>query len=212
MLDSCFRSFYQTFLINTLLPRMLHYKLSPHLFTLAALLFGIGTLPALYFSQPFAAITLILLSGFFDTLDGSIARAQNQTTAQGAVYDIAADRVVESSIIIGLYFVDPETRGLPCLLMMASAFICVTTFLVVGIFLKNKGEKGFHYSIGIIERTEAFLFFVAMILFPSLFFVFASAFSILVSLTALVRVWEFSHIPNILEKPSLTICSHEKNR
>ena len=189
MIDSYYRAFYQTKIIE---PTLKAFDFaSPHFMTLAALIFGVGIIPALAFNYSKVAIVLLLLSGYFDTLDGSLARAQNRVTAKGAVLDIVSDRIVEFSIIFGLALIDPQSRGLMALLMLGSVLICITSFLVIGVFTTNQSEKSFHYSPGIIERTEAFLFFGLMILFPSLFFPLALLFTGLVLLTSTVRIWQF---------------------
>ena len=132
------------------------------------------------------------MTGFLDTLDGSLARHLKTTSPKGTVFDITSDRLVEFSIILGLYAFDPTHRALGTLLMLGSVLICVTSFLVVGIFEDNQTEKGFHYSPGIMERAEAFLFFGAMILFPSYFMILAILFTSLVFLTAVIRLSQFS--------------------
>lgn len=194
MIDSYFRTKYQTVLVEPLIPTLSQWKLSPNAYTLMALFFGICSAPLLYFQQSILAFVFLLISGYLDTLDGSIARAKGISSNKGAMLDIVSDRVVEASIIIGLYLVNPEARGLISLLMLASTLICVTTFLVVGIFSANNGEKSFHYHPGIMERTEAFIFFSLMILFPSSFFLLGPLFTVLVSVTALRRTKEFISI------------------
>jgi hypothetical protein len=82
--------------------------------------------------------------------------------------------------------------GIFSLLMLGSILICVTSFLVVGIFLENTSQKSFYYSPGLIERAEAFLFFVLMILFSKAFSILAVIFSILVFLTAALRLYQFA--------------------
>ena len=109
----------------------------------------------------------------------------------GAILDITCDRCVEFSIILGLYLVDPTSRPFLSFMMLGSVLVCVTTFLVVALFTPNESEKGFHYSPGLIERAEAFLFFGLMILFPPLFTPLAALFSILVFLTGLLRIRQF---------------------
>lgn len=125
-------------------------------------------------------------------LDGSLARHQNKTSPIGAALDITADRLVEFAIILGLFLIDPHKRGLLCLLMLGSVLLCITTFLVVGIFSENQSEKGFHYSPGLMERTEAFAFFALMMLFPIYFTPLAAIFSALTFFTAGKRLYEFS--------------------
>lgn len=192
MIDTYLRNIFQTACSPSYLRKLSQAKISPHLYTLGALICGLSITPALAYQKIWIALCLLLASGFLDTVDGSVARAKNQATPEGAIFDIVSDRIVETAIIFGLYFVDPESRGLLCLLMLGSILLCITTFLVVGIFVKNTSEKGFYYSPGIIERSEAFIFFGAMILFRNYFFYISILFSALVLITALVRIWQFS--------------------
>lgn len=105
--------------------------------------------------------------------------------------DITADRLVEFSVILGLLLVNPVSRAIPALWMLGSVLLCVTTFLVIGIFSENSGEKSFHYSTGIMERAEAFCFFILMALLPKYFNPLAWTFTGLVFLTAAIRTWQF---------------------
>lgn len=191
MIDSYLRSRYQTIAINPILKRLIALKISPQTITTAALLLGLFIPFSLLFGYRFLALALLLASGYLDTLDGSLARALEKSSPQGAVLDIVFDRIVEYSIILGLFLVDPPSRGLICLMMLGSVLICITSFLVVGIFLQNDSTKSFHYSPGIMERTEAFIFFALMILFPTLFTQLGCLFILLVTMTAFIRIWQF---------------------
>ncbi len=191
MIDSYLRRFYQPVFVDPLLPSLAGIKCAPHYFTCGALACGLAIIPAMIYQKPWLALVLLLVSGFLDTVDGSFARMKKQQSPFGAVLDIVADRAVETAIIIALYLVNPADRGLLCLIMLGSAFLCVTSFLVVGIFTENDNEKSFHYSPGLMERAETFIFFSAMILFPPLFTNLAILFSALVLLTTLMRISEF---------------------
>jgi phosphatidylglycerophosphate synthase len=148
--------------------------------------------PLLVFGWSKWALTALLFSGFLDTIDGSLARHTQRASSQGAALDICCDRLVEFSIVLGLYLVDPVTRGFDTLLMLGSVLLCVTTFLVAGIFSEQSSYKSFYYSPGLIERTEAFILFFAMIAWPSQFYWLAPLFTLLVMLTAAIRLWQFS--------------------
>ena len=137
------------------------------------------------------AVVLLLLSGYLDVLDGTLARLRKTSSALGTVYDIIADRIVEFSVIFGLFILAPNERAMACLLMLGSVLLCVTSFLVVGIFSDKKTNKNFDYSPGLIERAEAFMFFIAMILLPKYFLFLAYIFISLVCLTTIARVFEF---------------------
>jgi phosphatidylglycerophosphate synthase len=191
MIDSYFRTTYQKYFINPILYLTERFPISPNTITLLSLGSGLCTLPLLYYQAGGLAAGFLLLSGYFDTLDGSVARKELSSSSKGAVLDIMSDRTVESTVLIGLYLQDPSSRGFFCLLMACSILLCVTSFLVVGIFEKNTTQKSFYYSPGIMERTEAFAFFLSMILLPGWFAYLAVLFSLLVLMTALIRIKEF---------------------
>ncbi|PCI94895.1 hypothetical protein COB11_03250 [Candidatus Aerophobetes bacterium] len=190
MIDSYLRSPYQKIIINPILRTPILKKTVPNTLTTLALLTGLLTGYFLFSQRITLSIVFLVLSGFLDTLDGSLARHLHKTSDIGAAFDIFSDRVVETAVIIGLFLYDP-TRGLQTLLMLASSYLCVTSFLVVGIFSGKSSEKSFHYSPGIIERAEAFIFFFVMILFPNLFSTLAYLYSFLILLTAVIRMYQF---------------------
>lgn len=152
---------------------------------------GLAILPLLAFGLTYWALFCLMLSGFLDTLDGALSRLQMRASSKGAALDIISDRAVEFAVILGLFFIGPTMRALPVILMLGSTLLCITSFLIVGVFAQNQTEKSFHYSPGLIERSEAFIFFAAMILFPSAFFALSYLFSFLVFLTALIRTAQF---------------------
>ena len=164
-------------------------------YPLITLAVGVATVIGMIMVLRINAFIALITSGFFDTLDGSLARSQQATSNRGAVFDIIADRAVEWGVILGLYFYDPS-RSLLCLLMMGSILLCITSFLVVGMFQENTSEKSFHYSPGLMERAEAFIFFSLMILLPQFFTVLAILFVALVLLTAILRAYQFKSHQN----------------
>ncbi|GAB4391596.1 MAG: CDP-alcohol phosphatidyltransferase family protein [Gammaproteobacteria bacterium] len=190
MIEAYIRPTYQRLLVTPCAHR-LHNKLSANQATIAATISGILVIPLLLLHLPWAAAITLLLSGYFDTLDGTLARLHNNSTPLGTMLDITSDRIVEASIVIGLYLVAPAQRAGLSLFMLTSILICVTTFLVAGIFAENSSNKSFHYSPGLIERPEAFAFFIAMMLLPHYFTPLAIMFSLLVLFTAYWRVHQF---------------------
>jgi phosphatidylglycerophosphate synthase len=190
MIDSKLRKFYDALLVEPLLNTRCLNQVDPRAITFAAGVCGILGAILIPF-LPYAAVAALIFSGFLDTLDGAVARKRNLSSPKGAVLDIISDRAVEFAIILGLYEADPVNRGVLSLLMLGSVLLCVTSFLVVGIFSPNESPKGFHYSSGLMERTEAFLLFTGMILWPAAFTWLSIIFSGLVFFTALQRVRQF---------------------
>lgn len=190
MIENYIRPAYQKLCVDPIAKRLVD-KCTPNQITLFACFLGILIMPALSMHRPLLATLLLLLSGYCDTLDGTLARLNSTNSNAGTMFDIVIDRIVEFAVILGLFAVDPMHRGWETLFMLGSVMICVTSFLVVGIFTPNSSNKGFHYSPGLIERFEAFVFFTAMIWLPHYFQWFSSVFSILVGWTAYLRVSQF---------------------
>lgn len=160
----------------------------------AAIISGLLSALVLIVHLPVLAVILLLLSGYLDMLDGGLARHLHLHSPRGAVLDIVGDRIVEFAVIFGLFCVAPTVRAGASIWMLGATLICITSFLVVGIFSENNSHKSFHYSPGLIERAEAFVFFIAMMLIPSGFLWLAWLYVLLVLFTAGRRVYEFYQI------------------
>ena len=189
MIESALRPTFQHIFVRPLM-RATYKHFHPNVVTLLSLLIGLLSAVMLTVNLALIATLLLLLSGYLDVLDGSIARMRNNSTALGTMLDILSDRLVESFIVVALFIRDPAL-ALICLLMMMSMLLCVSSFLLVGMFSKQEGQKSFYYSPGLMERAEAFLFFIAMIFLPNINILLGSLFIVLVLWTALYRVYQF---------------------
>ena len=74
MIDSKYRGTYQKLVIAPILRRSWIQSVNPLLLTLCALFFGLLIPLFLYMGFTFCAFACLAISGFFDTLDGSVAR------------------------------------------------------------------------------------------------------------------------------------------
>lgn len=192
MIETRFRPHYQFLLVDPIAKMV--KNIPPEYITYLACLTGITIVPALLFNATRVATLLLLLTGFLDTLDGTVARLAGKTSEIGCALDIISDRVVELAIIMGLCAIDPTHRSWLALGMLGSCYLCVTSFLIVGIYTSNSSVKGFFYSEGLIERAEAFLFFLAMIWLPGYFNFLAILFIGLVLMTAYLHIKKFMKI------------------
>jgi len=192
MIDSKFRSGYQRWLVAPVVALLKNAPLSPTTITAFACVAGTLVPLLLYFHKPYSAVGALLFSGYCDTLDGSLARQRQCCSPIGTVCDILSDRWVEFCVLLGLYSVNTHARALTTICMLGAVLLCVTSFLVVSIFSENSSEKSFHYSPGLMERSEAFFFFIALILFPSLYSLLSWLFTALLLATALTRTVQFA--------------------
>jgi phosphatidylglycerophosphate synthase len=122
---------------------------------LAGLAFGLGTVGW--------GIALLALSAALDALDGTLARECAAASALGGVFDLCSDRVVESAVIIGIAWARPELY-FPAFILVTSWYVNITVFLAVGAALERRGPKLIEYPPGILERTEALIFFAVLAL------------------------------------------------
>ena len=192
MIESYIRPNYQRFFMDPLAKLLGHLAIiTPNRVTTTAVVFGVAAAILFALHLNYAAVILLLLSGFCDSLDGTIARVHGEVTNLGAAWDIVGDRLVEFAVMAALYFYSPTHNVLGVLVMLGASYLCITTFLVVGIFSENTSQKSFYYSVGLMERLEAFIFFIVMMLFPASIPWLAWLYAGLVIYTAVVRMLEF---------------------
>jgi archaetidylinositol phosphate synthase len=100
-------------------------------------------------SQIFASI-LLLISGFFDIVDGSVARVMKKSTTKGAFLDSNFDKISEALIFIGI-----AIGGLsnPILAMIALSISILVSYLRAKAESLDIELKG----VGIGERAERLL-------------------------------------------------------
>jgi archaetidylinositol phosphate synthase len=107
------------------------------------------------------AIVALLLSAALDALDGTIARECAAPSPLGGVLDLSADRVVEACVLVGIAWRDPALY-FPALILVATWYVNITIFLAVGAALEGPTKKLIEYPPGILERTEAIIFFIVL--------------------------------------------------
>ena len=168
---------------------LLKLKLTPNNVTILALLLGISTSIFLYFDMQVVAVIVLWISGYLDAVDGAMARRSNSSSSFGTLLDIVSDRIVEVGIVLvlGIKFVDLRYN---LIVLNACILMSMTIFLTVGALSEKKGVKSFYYQAGVAERSEGFIFFSLMILFPSYLRIITNIFSILIIVTAIQRFLE----------------------
>lgn len=188
MLDTYGRKYINP-LIDFLAEKMLKKNLKPDHITITALIAGFSCCFCLMAGKNLAAFILLWLSGLLDTLDGAMARKIGKPTAWGTFMDITFDRLVEAGIILSLGIKNPSSL-LPLLVLTISILLSMTIFLTVGALARQKGIKSFYYQAGLMERTEGFILFSLMILFPSQLNLITWIFASLIGITILQRAAE----------------------
>jgi archaetidylinositol phosphate synthase len=118
--------------------------------------------PRIGFSWPYVSIvggSLLLISGFFDMVDGNVARASKQSSKKGAFLDSSFDKISETVIFIGIAFgslADP----IWCMVALSlSLLVSYTRSRAESLGVELKG-------IGIGERAERLLIIATIGMIP----------------------------------------------
>jgi archaetidylinositol phosphate synthase len=127
--------------------------LSPNFWTSVALAFAFVSAIVYGLNIEFALIIggiLLLVSGFFDIVDGQVARITQKTSKKGGFLDSVFDKVAEVVIFLGILiggFAEPYL-----------VFLAITLSLLVS-YARSKGESlGVNLQgVGIGERAERLL-------------------------------------------------------
>ncbi len=102
----------------------------------------------------FASGWVMLLSGFFDIIDGALARHTNQVTRFGGVLDSTLDRLSEAAMLLGItayYLFNPEVFNEWIILMIGLTL--TASFLVS--YIRSRAEAAhIDCQVGIFTRTE----------------------------------------------------------
>jgi archaetidylinositol phosphate synthase len=95
---------FRPFLKNILEPIAKKSNINPNLISLISFLIAILSAVCIGCYRLDLGVLFILLSGFFDVLDGAIARYHNRTSKFGAILDSTFDRFSDAIIIIGFIY------------------------------------------------------------------------------------------------------------
>ncbi|HXR35621.1 MAG TPA: CDP-alcohol phosphatidyltransferase family protein [Candidatus Binataceae bacterium] len=149
---------------------------------------AIGTLAAIAFAYRLnaAGLAALWLSAALDAVDGTMARDSERPTAMGGVLDLTADRLVEAAVLLGIAWQRPYL-GFAALTVLASWYVNITVFLAVGAALETR-EKLIRYPPGLLERTEALVFFTLLIFAGRIGIGLCYAYAVLEIWTAMQRL------------------------
>jgi phosphatidylglycerophosphate synthase len=188
MIDSNLRKYFQN-IFDGAGKILAKSNISPNLITVTAFIVGLFCMFSIINKHLYIALALLWISGLLDVLDGTVARLLNKSTYAGMYLDLILDRMVEAAVIFGFAIAFPQFY-LVYIGFLIFALFNFTTFIVAGAILPNKSSKGMHYDSGMIERTEAFIAFSLMMVFPAYIFYILFVFNTLMLITGLIRFFK----------------------
>ncbi len=149
-----------------ILPFVKWIPLSPNSLTIIGLLISVWAAVVFATGDVSGAALLILLSGFFDMIDGAVARAKGRMTAFGAVLDSVCDRYADAFIFTGIIYGVMAGRILQTAVLSVPLWLWVV-FAITGSYLvsyvRSRAEASGvgSMNIGVAERPERMMILVA---------------------------------------------------
>jgi len=131
----------------------------------------------------FAAGITVLIGGFFDMVDGALARTTDRVTNFGGILDSTLDRVSESVLLLGIIVLYARNGFIPGILL-ASATLPIT--LLVS-YIRAKAEAmDMECKVGLFTRPERIIVLVFGLLLNQINSVFlAIALGIIILLSSI---------------------------
>jgi len=125
--------------------------LTPNAITWVGFLVTLGAGVLIVTEHLFAAGFVVLVAGFFDILDGALARSTNRVTRFGAVLDSTLDRLAEAVILIALLVVYARVPAVAEVALVSATLI--GSQLVSYVRARAEG-LGLQCEVGIFTRAE----------------------------------------------------------
>ncbi len=163
--------------------------ISPNSLTWVGFLLNVATAMLVLDRQLLAAGFLTLFAGFFDTLDGALARRTGRTSRFGAVLDSTLDRLSEAVLLLSilvLYAVDASLLGV----LLAGTGL-VFSFLVS--YIRGRAEAlGLDCRVGLVTRPERVVILAIGLLLDQLTvaLVIVAVMSLITAGQRLLSVWQ----------------------
>ncbi len=132
-------------------PFLERLRLRPDTLTVTGVLVSGASGLAFAWDEPQLAALLLLLAGFFDLVDGVVARIQGSSSAFGAFFDSSMDRVSELLVFAGIGFaMASHGDGTGVLLLF---WAVLGSFMTS--YIRARAEKDLsNLSVGLMERAE----------------------------------------------------------
>jgi len=128
-------------------------SITPCTITWLGFLLAIGAAALISIGHLFAAGFVVLIAGFFDMLDGALARRTNQTTFSGAVLDSTLDRLSDAVVLLGVLIFYLFSASQPTVEILLVCLALISVPLVS--YVRARAEVlGLKCQVGLFTRTE----------------------------------------------------------
>ncbi len=179
--------------VHALFPFLLRWRMNPNALTVVGTLLSLVAAVCFSMGVFVAAGVLILVGGFFDLVDGVVARHNDTATRFGAFLDSTLDRLVDMALLLGvtMFF---AVEGEPQHVLLAG-YTLVSSVLVS--YAQARAQLFVPaFSIGFFERGER----VVILAVGAMFGFLVPALWILAVGSTITVIQRFSHAYREMER------------
>lgn len=125
----------------------------------SSIAYGLNSIQDIFFNAALVGSIILLISGFFDVIDGSVAKITKKTSRKGAFLDSTLDKISEVIIFIGIA-IGGLSNPILCMTALSSSLLVSYT--------RSRAESlGIDLSgVGFGERAERLLILAIMGIIP----------------------------------------------
>ena len=155
---------------------MTRTPLTPNAVTWFGFLLTVGAAVLVVNQQLIAAGLVVLLAGYFDILDGALARRTSRVTRFGAILDSTLDRLSEAVLLLGLLVLYSRSQAVAESLLVG---ITLLGSLMVSYLRARIEAAGMECRVGLCTRTERVIVLALGLLLSSFDYVLVTALAVI---------------------------------
>jgi CDP-diacylglycerol--glycerol-3-phosphate 3-phosphatidyltransferase len=126
-------------------------RLTPNAISWIGFILALGAAALIITKHPFAGGFVVLIAGFFDILDGALARRLKKATPFGAVLDSTLDRLSEAVVLLAILVLYAQEAAFTPIVLVGLALI--GSLLVSYVRARAEGA-GLECEVGLFTRAE----------------------------------------------------------
>ena len=152
-------AYYLTRLVVRLLAKT---SITPNTITWFGFSLTLGAAVLILTGHLFAAGFVVLIAGFFDMLDGALARSTDRITRFGGVLDSILDRLAEAALLLSILVIYAREQSTIGILIVGLALL--VSFMVS--YIRARAEaSGLECEVGLFTRAERVIVLALGLLF-----------------------------------------------
>lgn len=167
--------------------------ITPCVITWFGFLLAVGAAALIVTGHLLAAGFMVLIAGFFDMLDGALARHTKQASRFGAILDSTLDRLSEAVLLIGILVLYAGGQSVVPILLVGVALI---SSLLVSYIRARAEALGVECQVGLFTRPERVIVLALGLLLSQVIIALAIivVFSFFTAGQRLLYVWQQTRI------------------